>query len=1027
MLHLHLLGSPQIILDGQTVSDLSSAKSQALLFYLAMHDRAQSRLALGGLLWPDKSDKEARMNLRQALYQLRLVLPDYIQATRQDVILNRTTDLVVDVALFERELKPGLVGDMEKLQAAVDYYHHEFLSGFYVDDAPEFEEWQLMERERLRSLAIQAMHRLSSYYVQRRAVGPGLLVTRRLLDIEPWREESHQLLMRLLAWDGQITAALIQYEQCRQLLADELDVEPSEETEALLAQIKARNAEDREPKVDVASDVINHVPMPVMAASSSLPQAPTLFIGRNQELSEMAELIAQPGIRLLSIVAPGGMGKTRLALAYAERALLDGVFVDGVYFVPLEGIEAVNESALADHISLAIVCASGLSLRAEASTLSQHLLAVLRQKRMLLILDNFEHVLAGAGFVSDLLQSAPFLHIVVTSRERLNLYGEQVLTLKGLALPDVEAKDDIVVYTDALQLFIQAARRVRHNFEPQPEERPALIELCHFLAGMPLAIELAASWVESLAVTEILAELRQDLDLLSTELRDVATRQRSVREVFVHAWQRLPLEEQQALAALSVFRGGFTRAAAQQVAFDHTHLPTTLRLLADMVQRSLLHYDRVKNRYEMHGLLRQFAREKLEQTSKGSTNVYQRHSTYFCEFLQVRETAFYSQQQQATLLETEADIENIRIAWQWAAANGEIACLGQALSALFYFYDVRSWFREGERVFRETADSLPLPATHEERITLARLRARQGWFTFHLGQQQESLRLLEDSLFQLERLRAWADTIFNYNYLGAVLRHQGKYKQANVYLLKALELARNFADHYQASISLNILGQTVSLQGDYGLARYYCQEGLRLKRTLGDQRGQTYSLTYLGRIAKALGDYEEAHQLFQESMTISEAVGDQRGVALAFQNLGDVFLAQRRFQESAEMFKQGLTIFRKIGNRHGESLCLIDLGKTKAAAGQLATAAELIREGGQIALDLSLQPGLEATIRAMASVWRQTGDAERSQAALAFLELKQLSPDEQMTQLQLEMTKPLILFKSLPEDASTFVRDYLIT
>lgn len=994
MLQLQLLGTPQIILHGTVVTEVSSTKSLALLYYLAVHGRSQSRLALGGLLWPDKSDSGARMNLRQALYQLRRVLPDYVQATRQDVQLVQTKGLRVDVHLLELALKPGLTGDVERLQSAVDQYQGDFLSGFFVDDAPEFEEWQIMERERLRSLAIQAMHQLSTYYVQEHRVGPGLLVARRLLDIEPWREESHQLLMRLLVWDGQISAALAHYELCRQLLADELGVAPGPETQALYAQIKAREAESKTARpLEIREEVVELPSSPAMPPPK-LPQIQTPFIGRERELEEMKALLARPETRLLTVVGPGGMGKTRLSFALAARLLQDSAFVSEICFVPLEGIEVDEPISAADQISLAVARVMGLSLMTGEDSPSQHLLRVLRPKRLLLVLDNFEHLLPGADWVASLLQQAPSVQVVATSRERLNLYGEQLLTLRGLALPEVDGAGETAVPPAALQLFIQTAQRVRHDFQLLPDERRELARLCHFLGGMPLAIELAASWAGALSVADILAELEQDLDLLETGLLDVAARQRSIRQVFAYAWRRLSVEEQRVLAALSVFRGGFTRTVAQQVALTPLPSAAAVRLLADLVQKSLLYFDRSRHRYEMHSLLRQFVAEKLAQNGVEEAAVYQRHAAYFSDFLKERETTFYGPQQQMVLAETEADIENIRVAWQWATAQANIDYLSGALIGLFHFYDIRSWFREGERVFRAAAVSLANPTTPEERITLAQLEARQGWFTFHLGRHQEGLDLLRHSLAELERSQALSKAIFNYNYLGAVLRHQGKYEQANLFLLKALELSQTFADPYQASISYNILGQTFFRQEDYELARHYCREALRLKRQIGDQRGQTYSLTYLGHIAAASGSYDEARHLFQESMKICQRVGDQRGVALALCNLGDLFLGQTDAQEAAAMFEHGLRIFRKIGNLQGESLCLVRLGEVEAVRGDLVAAAKLIRQGGQIAFDMNLEPELETAVQAMAGVWPQSGDEERSLAASAFWQRQYLISGE---------------------------------
>ena len=412
-LRLHFLGGCEISLPGGPVH-LETAKTRALLAYLAANPGPQSRHTLMGLLWGDLPEANARRNLRRALWNLRRQLPagspPPILAGRETIGFNRQTSYWSDVETFEAacarldpvsEASPS-EPDLDELGADIDLYEGEFLAGLFVNGALAFEEWVLAERQRLHVLAMRALQHLVEGYASQDRIGLALRYARRLLALDPWLEEAHCWLMRLLARSGRRAAALAQYEACKRVLGEELGVEPAQETQALYEQIRAQAFEP---------------------PASNLPASTTPFVGRARELTEIAGLLADADCRLLTLTGLGGVGKTRLAREVAAQQV--AAFGHGVHYIALSAVSAPERiaAALAQSFNLPLL---------GASDPKSVLLAYLRQKQMLLVLDGFEHLLEGATLLTDILQAAPRIKMLVTSRERLNLRGEWVYPLAGL-------------------------------------------------------------------------------------------------------------------------------------------------------------------------------------------------------------------------------------------------------------------------------------------------------------------------------------------------------------------------------------------------------------------------------------------------------------------------------------------------------------------------------------------------------------------------------------------------------------------
>ena len=415
-----------------------------------------------------------------------------------------------------------------------------------------------------------------------------------------------------------------------------------------------------------------HMPdEPEPVTRHNLPIQPNPFIGRQRELAEIARLLADPSLRLLTILAPGGMGKTRLSLAAAERQLRH--FKDGVFFVPLAPLGSPHDivTTIAEHIGFVFF---------GENPPAQQLVNFLKDREMLLVLDNFEHLLDGAELVNAIIQSTPDIKIIVTSRERLNLSGETVYSLRGLEFPTWETPDDALEY-DAVKLFMQSANRVRADFELHTDDLDFLARICRLTAGMPLGIELAAGWVDVLSLEQIAREIQRGIDILETDMRDLPERHRSLRATFEQTWRRLTSDEQAIFARLSVFRGGFTLESAEAVA------SANLRHLRKLAQKSLIQIE-TNERYALHELLRQFGEGKLTATDE-LPDIQAKHAQYFADFMATCQRDSKSEKHMEAFHLIEAEFENVRVAWQYFVKTGAWEQLPKFLHSLFFYADLR--------------------------------------------------------------------------------------------------------------------------------------------------------------------------------------------------------------------------------------------------------------------------------------------------------------------------------------------------
>ena len=536
-LRLFLLGTFELYLDDERVTDLYSDKTRALLAYLALEaNQPHTRGELTTLLWPDIAPKRASQNFRQTLSKLQKRIdnqnadPPYLLVNRYTVQLNVDSNIWIDVAAVK--------------QGDVDHYRGSLLTHFVLKDSNLFDEWLTIQRE---SLHREVMGLLDTLARETAVSDPLRAATyaQRQIKLDPWREDAYRSQMRYLHQAGRARAAQQVYEQCRQVLRDELGVEPEPETEALLADIKA--SQQRAPH----DQPVHHPAFNLRP--STLPKEKTPFIGRTAELEEIHTLLKQPDCHFLTLVGLGGAGKTRLAIAAAkqlvEKKQAHVAYPDGVWFVSLVGAESMLP-AIARALNFPF---------SSSSEPGDQLIAYLADKRMLLVLDNCEELLHERDWLSALAQAAPHLHLLTTSRQPFDLAEEWLFTVAGL-----NTQTGGETLSDAEELFVAAAKRANARYRLAHKDRTHIQQICARVLGHPLSIELAASWVRLLGLPEISAEISSSLSIFATESNQFEARHRSLQSIFEYTWQTLTPQEQATMGKLAVFQGGFTRESASR-------------------------------------------------------------------------------------------------------------------------------------------------------------------------------------------------------------------------------------------------------------------------------------------------------------------------------------------------------------------------------------------------------------------------------------------------------------------------------
>lgn len=962
-LNLNVLGPLRITLADAPIPKFESDKARALLVYLAVEsDCPHRREALTGLFWPELSEEAARNNLRQTLYNLRRALddpaanPPFLLSSRAEIQFNPASDYALDLADFDACLAAcakhphrkmeTCAACVARLRSAVDLYRGKFLSEFFIKDSAEFEEWAVARREATHQRALEALTLLADYDEQHGAPDAACRYALRQLELDPWREQAHRQLMRVLARRGQPDAALAQYETCRRLLVRELGVEPSPETRALYERIKSGNWSASES--DASARAVEASPLPTQL---------TPFVGRERELAELAELLGDPHCRWLTLVAPGGMGKTRLALQLAANQRHQ--FAHGAAFVSLAALRST------EPLAAAIADALGFAFSGPSSPRAQ-LANYLRDKELLLILDNVEQLVGSADWFAELLGRAPELKLLLTSREPLNVQGEWVFEVAGLEVPADEGAAQFEA-SSAVALFLQRARRTRAGFAPDADERTAVVRLCRLVEGMPLALELAATWVKTLSVSEIVAELEQNLDFLGAPFRDLPERHRSIRVVFDHSWQALTTQEQRALAELSVLRGDFQRAAAEQIA------GASLSLLSALVTKSLVRRT-AAGRYDLHELVRQYAAGRLRENAQAEAAARARHSRYYLALAaQSRDDLFGARQAQAVAALT-AELENVRAAWQWAAQNAP-ATLRAPARVLYWYYDLRNLARQGAALFEFALANAPgWDAQADCEIAEGHWRALQAMFAYRENRLDDAEQLLAQGLALLEKHPGGAEWIDALWIRAQLAWARGEFGVAAYRLWCALALPET-RSLWQTTLCLILLGNVEFEQGSYANSYRTLTESVKVARAQGDPTLLSYAISSLTRHGAQPERVAELEPLARDGYRLAKEAGNRFAVALALEQLAQLVWTKGDAAQAKQLCRESIALCRAQGDDWWLSATLNQLGNFEMASGHPAEAEQAIGEAIRVALRGEFHANVLDALASMASVRAKTGDA----------------------------------------------------
>lgn len=839
--YVRLLGQPEISHEGRTTILRPEVRFR-LFAVLALRGTPEPRDRLAGLFWPDRDNASARRNLRKVVFDAGVFeWMASVDSARETLAWRVETD----VARFERALAEG------RIDEALSLYRGPLLDGMDDPTNNTFGAFLRGERRRLaqrwRAAALEQLETLID------EPASALSLANVLLAADPLDEDAVAAALAAYRALGNTTEAVRLFRAYGQHLARVLGIEPSPRLRALVCTTAATGGSDK----------------------GGCPASRNGFVGRESEMSELAAMLSQQTCRLLTIAGPGGIGKSRLAKA--ALAAIESQFVDGTFWITLDDLEQPEQ--VAERIAVML----GAGDAGDDNPL-RALAGFLRQRRLLLVLDNAERIVALPGLVERVFALAPGVKVLATSRHRLGCADEWLLPLGGLAVPPHDAPPAEIVDYDAVRLFTLHARVARPSFDPTASAAP-VGRIVRALGGMPLAIELAAHWLRLLPLVGLETEIGTSLDLLERdEEGSERPEHRSVRATFEGSWRMLAAPEQRSFALLSVFAGTFSRQAANEIA------GASLPLLLVLADRSLLHADD-NARFALHPLLRQFASEKCRELALAHS-AGAAHAHWFQRLLEQRADAIEDGNGPA-LDEIAIELADCRAAWRWSIERHDTQGLARCAAPLLHFYLARGRLADGLALFEDAAASLDVdrpddrPAAARVLLALAQLQGRRGELSAAAGTARRALKLAR--ALGLDDVERGCLDVFL-----ASQWQRGLFPEAKRHFDAGLRRARVDDDDAAAALFLARSGALEKARGNHARAQAHYAEALQTRREQNEPTGLAWLLKDVGKLHLLRGEWREALAVFAEGLDLCERHGENAGavhflldLAVVHQQLGD--------------------------------------------------------------------------------------------------------------------------------------------
>ncbi len=920
MLEIRALGNLMLSFDGEDLDSIS-LRAQVLLVYLSLEGGKHNRNYLAAMLWPESPGAKALTSFRVLLSELRKVIPDCLEINRTNLGIKPSSDLYLDTLEFEGLLKAG------DIKRAYDLYRGDLLSGVYIPGSTEFENWRRWENERIRMLAIDQGEKAILKEFGLGNYEEVEFLARYLIKIEPTNEVANLYYSISQALRGHRAAAIRQIQVYQTRLREFLNLDLPEEIINIQKLIDEGN-------LDSIIDTLG--------PKQHLPAIQTTFVGRESEIQAISTMLFNPDCRLISIVGPGGIGKTRLAIEVARETNIE--FPDGSFFVPLDTVTSGNDilPAIANALQL-MIGTVGSDLDPQT-----HVYDYLGDRTLVLILDCFEHLTDSGHLLSKLLAAAPKIQMIITSRHKLNLPEEWTYTLEGLPIHESEdIHDDL---PDALSLFISRINQILPEKTISESELKEAARICRLVEGMPLGIELAAAWAAVLDFSEIADEITENYGFLEDHHQDSSSKHKSMRAVFQSSWNLLEKTHQEYLLMLSVFRGGFSRQAAQEIS------KASITDLAVLMDRSLLRKN-FKGQFEIHPIVQQFCREIISGQENVWQEIQQKHYLYYSDYLTKRMPKIYSLEPDNTRAEVHDAIANILAAGRYYLEQSISAPEPNIIQDIFSYYLIRGW-HEGAiafHTFADTIESINKQIAGDTDLLLARVNTQEAYYLSNLGLFEEGEQLSQKSLPILQGSNHIRELAMCLNNLGINAIHRGEYDLSLQYLEKAILLGLETNCYSLPSYYLWV-GYVYFLVGDYDLGMSSLNDSLECFGKQNNHWGKAFSYSKMGLASDGLGNYQEALNYHHQSLSIFKQTGDHagQGYDLSRMSLGALLLGD--YQAALQYGLEGMEQFKEVGHRWGICVSLCRIGYAKLGLGEIDEAGAMLREAMELSHHNLLDP-----------------------------------------------------------------------